>query len=233
MGMDQPSHEPHMGIWPCHIPTIIHYDIFPPGGNLLGNQRIIMNTSIHVDEGIQFSEHRKADNSEEKWQIKKFPTILGNYPEREMDALLLPGLGNGAGWVSTTLANVSNSRFYVSVSSISFLFWRILYISGFRQGWLFPWLYHLKLIHGPLHCVEVDLYSDCKDVTNLIWDSKVKYLISPQKAYLVISLGSAISSSLTVSRKLEVNQPKCWRSASTNNVFQTYVFPQIDMVHTR
>ena len=138
-----------------------------------------------------------------------------------------------AGWVSTTLANVSNSRFYVSVSSISFLFWRILYISGFRQGWLFPWLYHLKLIHGPLHCVEVDLYSDCKDVTNLIWDSKVKYLISPQKAYLVISLGSAISSSLTVSRKLEVNQPKCWRSASTNNVFQTYVFPQIDMVHTR
>ena len=83
------------------------------------------------------------------------------------------------------------------------------------------------------HCVEVVLYSDCKDVTNLIWDSKVKYSISPQKAYLVISLGSAISSSLTVSRKLEVNQPKCWRSASTNNVFQTYVFPQIDMVHTR
>ena len=53
----------------------------------------VTNASIHVDEGIQFSEHRKAENSEEKLQIKEIPTILGNYPEREMDALLLPGLG--------------------------------------------------------------------------------------------------------------------------------------------
>ena len=63
-------------LWGCYIPTLHNYDIFPPGGNLLGNQRIIMNTSIHVDEGIQFSEHRKADNSKEKLQIKKFQQFL-------------------------------------------------------------------------------------------------------------------------------------------------------------
>ena len=116
--MDQPSHEPH--IWEYDRVT------FPPLFIITYSHLVgicwVTNTSIHVDEGIQFSEHRKADNSEEKLQIKEIPTILGNYPEREMDALLLPGLGNGAGWVSTTLANVSNSRFYVSVSSISFLF---------------------------------------------------------------------------------------------------------------
>ena len=25
-----------VGIWQCHIPTPIHYDIFPPGGNMTG-----------------------------------------------------------------------------------------------------------------------------------------------------------------------------------------------------
>ena len=30
-----------VGIWQCHIPTPIHYDIFPPGGNMAGGNMLV------------------------------------------------------------------------------------------------------------------------------------------------------------------------------------------------
>ena len=219
------------GIWRWHIFTPYHHHMFPPGGNLLGNQRIIMNTSIHVDEGIQFSEHRKADNSEEKLQIKKFQQFLETIQREKWTRCFYLGWAMGLGGYQQLWPTSATHVFtFPSHPFPSYFDVFCIYLDSDR-GDYFPDCIIWNSSTG--HCVEVVLYSDCKDVTNLIWDSKVKYSISPQKAYLVISLGSAISSSLTVSRKLEVNQPKCWRSASTNNVFQTYVFRQIDMVHTR
>ena len=32
-----------VGIWQCHIPTPIHYDIFPPGGNMAGGNLLANN----------------------------------------------------------------------------------------------------------------------------------------------------------------------------------------------
>ena len=30
-----------VGMWLCHIPTHPHYDIFPPGGNMTGGNRLV------------------------------------------------------------------------------------------------------------------------------------------------------------------------------------------------
>ena len=30
-----------VGIWLCHIPTLHHYDIFPPGGNMTGGNMLV------------------------------------------------------------------------------------------------------------------------------------------------------------------------------------------------
>ena len=52
-----------VGICQCHIPTPIHYDIFPPGGNmtggnLLGNPAMQWNVKTLTDHRKSKKAHR-------------------------------------------------------------------------------------------------------------------------------------------------------------------------------
>ena len=36
-------------MWLCHIPTLHHYDIFPPGGNMTGGNMLVGHTDDNND----------------------------------------------------------------------------------------------------------------------------------------------------------------------------------------
>ena len=39
-----------VGIWLCHIPTLHHYDIFPPGGNMTGGNKLGNRHAVDDDD---------------------------------------------------------------------------------------------------------------------------------------------------------------------------------------
>ena len=41
-----------VGIWQCHIPTPIHYDIFPPGGNMVGGNMLVSHDKDDNDDDV-------------------------------------------------------------------------------------------------------------------------------------------------------------------------------------
>ena len=38
-----------VGMWLCHIPTLLHYDIFPPCGNMTGGNMLVSLSCHHVN----------------------------------------------------------------------------------------------------------------------------------------------------------------------------------------
>ena len=45
-----------VGICQCHIPTPIHYDIFPPGGNMTGGN-LLGNQNDHNDDDDDYDKY--------------------------------------------------------------------------------------------------------------------------------------------------------------------------------
>ena len=62
----------------CHIPTLHHYDIFPPGGNLTGGNMPVGNRFHHhhvvLDDDQQYHHHHQMFPGKIIWSTPKMST---------------------------------------------------------------------------------------------------------------------------------------------------------------
>ena len=64
-----------VGIWLCHIPTLHHYDRFPPGGNVTGG-----NLLVGHDDDADGDDYGKLTNA--------LSVVLGNYNQNDDDGII-------------------------------------------------------------------------------------------------------------------------------------------------
>ena len=50
-----------VGMWLCHVPTLHHDDIFPPGGNMTGGNMLVGHDDDDVDDDVV--------DDEQKWMV--------------------------------------------------------------------------------------------------------------------------------------------------------------------